>query len=181
MRAIRSAAVVLAITTIPMAAVAQSRETLTLTAAPMRLGLGGTDLSGIAPATAVELQVRYSADPQRRGSIAFGYHWSSHGVDGGEIKVKGLFIEPRYTVTHAASVVAPFVTARYSSVMLRGPALAVFGSAIGVGAGLVMKASSRVQLETAFGVSLMFFPKTGYTPSANGTNSMMRLGVGVNL
>jgi hypothetical protein len=175
------AAVLLALTATPIAAIAQDRETLTVTAAPMWLDLGGTDFSGLAPAAAFELQVRYSADPQHRASVAVGYHWSRHRLGWAEIKVEGLYIEPRYTVTNEASIVVPFFTGRLSSLMLRGPSLAVFGNAVGAGAGLTVKISSQVQLETAVGLSLLFFPTTNYTPRARGTTGNMRIGVGVNL
>ena len=181
MRTIRSAAVVLAISIIPIAAIAQNPETLTFTAAPMWLGLGGTDFTGFESGMGFELQARYRAGPERRGSLAVGYHQSRHQVGGVGVKVQGLFIEPRYALTPHPSTVVPFFTARLTSLVLRGPSAAVYGSAIGAGVALVIEASSWVQLEAAAALSLVFIPTTISYPRANGTDAMMRVGVGVNL
>lgn len=115
--------------------------------------IGGNSISGIG----FEGQFRYT--PASVWSVGVGIQYSSHPSGSEKINILGVFLEPRYAIDIGSDKVAPYLAARLaylheSSSLDVDPGVLVTladfksgGSAFGAGAGVLVRATSRINID----------------------------------
>lgn len=108
--------------------------------------LGGSLIFGAG----FESQLRYT--PPSLWSLGAGVQWSSHTSGPDTLELSGIFLEPRYTVDIGSDRVAPYLAGRVaalrqSSTLQVAGDVSSNGGAAGAGAGLLFRASPRVNLD----------------------------------
>jgi hypothetical protein len=110
--------------------------------------IGGDPISG----TGVELQMRFT--PASLWSVGLGFQHSSHGSGGDNIKISGVFLEPRYAIDVGSDRLAPYLAGRLAmlkqSLVLDETPGATFesnGTAFGGGAGLLIRATKIINVD----------------------------------
>lgn len=109
--------------------------------------IGDKSISG----NGIEAQIRYT--PAAVWTIGAGFQFSSHPSGGDKINIAGGFLEPRYTIDVGSNWVAPYLAARLA-LLSETLTLQAFpgtftsmGSAFGAGAGILIRASKRVNVD----------------------------------
>jgi hypothetical protein len=98
-----------------------------------------------------EVQARYSRGV---GSIGLGYQYTKHVAGQDEVKVSGVFIEPRYTLFVGSPRVIPYLAGRLARLrQTNNFASSSNGYAAGGGGGVIFTLSDRVNLD--FGAALL--------------------------
>lgn len=97
----------------------------------------------------VEAQTRYNPG---RLSYGIGFQYSSHSSGGDDLKLSGVFFEPRFAVDIGSGFVAPYLAGRaawlhQSSDFANYGKFSTNGHAFGLGAGLLCRLTYRVNLD----------------------------------
>jgi hypothetical protein len=121
---------------------AQTRSTWSVQGSGLFAGLGGDAYSGIDPGPGFELQIRRRLDPT--WSLGCGFQGTYHSLSAvsGDVKLQGLFCEPRKLIDIQSDKVFPYVSAR-GSVLRQDLTSGTFessanGATANLGAGLMM-------------------------------------------
>ncbi len=110
------------------------------------LNINGDVIGGVG----VEAMFRYT--PASSWSIGVGYQYTHHTKGSDALDLSGGFIEPRYAIDIGSDRFAPYIAGRLAVLNESSdfPGLGTFSSAglaFGVGAGLLIKASTRVNID----------------------------------
>ena len=97
----------------------------------------------------IEAQARYNPG---RLSYGIGYQYSSHSSGGDELKLTGVFFEPRFAVDVGGGVIAPYIAGRaawlhQSSDFANYGKFSTNGHAFGLGAGMLWRLTYRLNLD----------------------------------
>ncbi len=130
--------------------------------------LNGSDFDGTDAGIGVDGQVRFSVGPS--GSLGIGGQYTSHGVQGISVnlKVTGVFGEPRYYFSVPGRV-KPYLVGRagylHESLSDGGIAYSSNGYLVGGGAGMLVSAGSALNVDLT-----VLFTGVGYGDGTiNGT------------
>jgi len=166
-----------------------------------------------------EAQVRYTPSAF---SFGVGFQWTTHSthifdsipvqfptisfVDEPSVQLYGVFFEPRYTININSNSIAPYVSARLSGLKVKNEVSITDGTetvtltstatgvAINGGGGILVRLSSRINLDAGVTVGYISFgdltleftpsdpafpPQT--IPTDSGTNILGRLGFAIGL
>ena len=187
----RASAILVAVTlaiAVPAAnGAAQSAQPWSIQASALAASqqIGGSAISGFG----FEGQLRYT--PASLWSLGGGVQYSSHPSGNEKINIVGGFLEPRYAIDIGSDKVAPYLAARLaflheSSTLDVDPGVVVTlvefsssGSAFGAGAGVLFRATSRINVDigaafvrqsfssaTSGGSTANFSSFTGYVAKA---------------
>ena len=105
----------------------------------------GNDVGGAG----FEAQLRYNPS---RFSFGLGYQYSAHSSGGDDIKLSGVFFEPRFLFPIGSGRVAPYVAGRVAMLRLKNDfanygEFSTSGRALGVGAGFLTRLTYRLNLD----------------------------------
>jgi len=105
--------------------------------------------SGSVGGAGGEVQVRYNPS---RFSIGLGFQYSHHESGDEQLNLAGVFLEPRVAIDLGSDRVTPYlagrvVLLRQSSDFSTVPSFSTYGSAFGIGGGLLVHLASRVNLD----------------------------------
>ena len=139
---------VLVVAAAPVRASAQSAQPWSLQALFLEASqkVGGQLISG----GGFEGQLRYSPGVW---SFGLGYQYSTHKSSSGQTKINisGVFLEPRYAIDIGSDRVAPYLAGRlaylHQSTTLDIGSVSSSGSAFGAGGGVIIRASSTVNVD----------------------------------
>jgi hypothetical protein len=175
-------------------AAAQSAQRFSLQGSGLNAQLYGSAYDGLHQGYGVEVQARFTPSAWSFGA---GVQYTRHAITGLDQKLKlyGGFIEPRYVIVLRSSAFAPYVSARFSLLKQDLAVGDVSGSATGVtlngGGGLLIRLSSRLNLDlgstygyTRFGDFIVRNSANGLQvagPSGSGTNLVVRVGLALGL
>jgi opacity protein-like surface antigen len=148
-------ALILAVAVLAAKGAAQSAQPWSIQASVLAASqqIGGNSISGIG----FEGQLRYT--PASVWSLGAGFQYSSHPSGNEKIDIVGGFLEPRYAIDIGSDKVAPYLAARLaylheSSTLDVDPGVTVTladfsssGSAFGAGAGVLVRATSRINID----------------------------------
>ncbi len=110
----RLALAALALALVQRSAGAQTRNSWSVQGSALVTGLGGSAYSGIDPGPGFELQARRKLSPT--SSLGCGFQGTYHAFTKfqGDVKLQGLFCEPRQIVDIGSEKVFPYLSARGS-------------------------------------------------------------------
>lgn len=169
------ASLVLAV--LPVGVVAQRPDGITLSAALVRLE-GGDRNWGHVVAIGPEVQWRYSPDLRGGPALGIGYSWLRDTQT--SLRVRGLFFEARYGFGSGSLI--PYVTASHSHLRWTdGWITDIAGAAVNAGAGFMWAFASRVQVDAAAAVSVMYRSGTTFPKKPSATGLSLRVGLGATL
>ena len=99
--------------------------------------------------TGIEVQARYNPG---RLSYGLGYQYSSHKGGGDELKLSGIFFEPRFAMSVGSETVFPYLAGRaallrQSSEFANYGKFSTNGHAFGLGGGLLWSITYRLNLD----------------------------------
>jgi hypothetical protein len=138
----------LAVLVVPTSAFAQARQPYSIQGSVLYTvqDLGPAGSVGGAGA---EVQFRYNPS---RFSIGLGLQYSHHKSGDEELNLSGLFLEPRMAIDAGSDRITPYLAGRV--VLLRQscdfttvPAFSSYGSAFGIGGGLLVHINPRVNFD----------------------------------
>jgi hypothetical protein len=131
------------------AASAQSARPFSVQASPFWTAQRIIDAN--ASGFGVETQVRYS---RGAASVGVGYQYTNHVAGDEEVKVSGVFAEPRYTLFVGSPRLIPYLAGRAARLrQTNNFASSSNGYAVGGGGGVILTLSDRVNLD--FGAALL--------------------------
>ncbi|HEY9226381.1 MAG TPA: hypothetical protein VIP11_07045 [Gemmatimonadaceae bacterium] len=190
------AAAALAVLTVP--AGAQTRAKWSVQGSALFAGLGGGAYSGIDPGAGFELQVRARITPT--WSLGCGFQGTYHSLTSfiGDVKLQGLFCEPRKLIDIQSDKIFPYVSARGAVLrqnLTSGPvSSSADGGTINVGAGVMIPfgpATSKFPTVLELGGSAGYTSFGDYSsvtggqastgPTGGGYNFVLRAGIAVGL
>jgi hypothetical protein len=152
------------------AASAQSAQPWSLQASVLAASqkFGDRSISGVG----FEGQLRYT--PAALWSLGGGVQYTSHPSGGDEMKITGVFLEPRYAFDIGSTRMAPYVAGRLALLKQAltleaqpGREFSSGGSAIGAGAGLLIRATNTINLD--FGAA---FIRQSFSDATEGSQTV---------
>lgn len=138
----------------PAESAAQSAQTWSVQGS---LLLANVDLGGeLVGGAGIEAQLRFT--PASLFSAGAGFQSTSHTSGGEKLTMTGVFVEPRFALDIGSDRVAPYLAGRIaflsqSSDLTNAPNAKSSGVGIGGGGGLLIRASTKVNLD--FGVAFV--------------------------
>jgi hypothetical protein len=148
--------------TLPLSA--QTRSTWSVQGSALFAGLGGDAYSGIEVGPGFELQIRRRLDPT--WSLGCGFQGTYHSLSlvSGDVKLQGLFCEPRKLIDIQNDKIFPYISAR-GSVLRQSLSSGTFessadGATANLGAGIMMPFGSGASTHPTV---LEFGASAGYT------------------
>jgi hypothetical protein len=178
---------------------AQTRSTWSIQGSGLFDGLGGDAYSGIDPGPGFELQIRRRLDPT--WSLGCGFQGTYHSLSAvsGDVKLQGVFCEPRKLIDIQNDKVFPYISAR-GSVLRQSLTSGTFessanGATANLGAGIMMPFGSGASahptvLELGASAGYTWFGDFSATSSGNrtvtgstggGFNFILRVGLAIGL
>jgi hypothetical protein len=185
---------------------AQSAQRVSIQASGLYVGAYGDAYEGLKPGAGGEAQLRYTPSVW---SFGIGGQLSTHdldgqGFEGQQVKLTGIFFEPRRVIDVGSTVVAPYISARFAylrqsidfsltngreTVSVEAKAS---GSQVNAGGGLLFRMSPRVNLDLGATFGMIRFgdvevnvPGGGNTTvdgsSGTGQNLVIRAGLAIGL
>lgn len=191
-----------ALATAPSLGGAQSAQTLSVQASGLYVGTYGTAYEGLKNGAGFEAQLRYTPSAWSFGA---GGQLSMHDIDddgfsGEQVRLAGVFIEPRRVLDFGNARFAPYVSARLAFLRqsidfdVEGESVSASanGTQVNVGGGGLIRLSPRVNLDLGatyglinFGAVEVTVPGLGTTEiegsSGSGRNLVLRAGLSIGL
>ncbi len=136
----------------------------------------------------VELQQRFNRLYATEGfgalSLGLGGQYTSHTRRNDRLGIAGLFVEPRWVPATSFVDVFPYVSARLAVQRMTGDFAFVesgstFGAAIGIGGGLAVKVSRRINIDAGAQLIRQQFGNIGVLPFDPFTTYTAKIGVSV--
>jgi Outer membrane protein beta-barrel domain len=173
---------------------AQSAQRFSVQVSGLYASLFGKTYEGLKDGFGGEAQLRFTP-----GALSFGagFQYTSHDdqIVGDKVKLYGGFFEPRYVISAGSEHVAPYISTRFSVLRESFNVGDFSGAATGVtlngGGGLLVRLTSRVNLDagatygyTKFGDTEVVNHATGETtrvPSGSGSNIIGRIGLAIGI
>jgi opacity protein-like surface antigen len=175
--AARTVVLTLAVLVVPTKVFAQARQPYSIQGSVLYT-VQDFGTAGTVGGAGAEVQFRYNPS---RFSIGLGLQYSHHQSGDDKLNLSGLFLEPRMAIDVGSDRVTPYLAGRiallhqscdFSTV----PAFSSYGSAFGVGGGLLVHLNPRVNLDAggaylrqtlgdktfSDGLSVDFAPINGY-------------------
>jgi hypothetical protein len=168
----------------PAAGRAQSAQALSIQVSGLYAGLFGNAYAFLKDGFGAEAQLRYTPS---RLSIGGGLQWTRHSTQITSVPMSlfGIFIEPRYVIPVNSSSMAPYLSLRMSVLKQRISDDRYSGSSSGltgnVGAGLLFRLGSRVNLDAGASFGYTTFGDLTITDNSDGSTSSGPGGSGSNL
>jgi hypothetical protein len=170
---------------------AQSAQALSLQVSGLYNGVFGNVFTGLQDGLGGEVQIRYTPGAL---SVGAGFQYTGHDLEGRPIDAQlyGGFVEPRYRIYAGSSVVAPYVSVRFSVLKIGfSDSLSVSSGFLQLngGGGLLYRLGPRFNLDlgATYGYNRLLngtLRQDGRPPrptSGSGANIIVRLGVAVGL
>jgi opacity protein-like surface antigen len=138
----------LAVLLIPTRLFAQARQPYSIQGSALYT-VQDLGTSGSVGGAGAEVQFRYNPS---RFSIGLGLQYSHHQSGDEELNLAGVFLEPRMAIDAGSDRVTPYLAGRIallrqSSDFSTVPAFSSYGSAFGVGGGLLVHLNPRVNFD----------------------------------
>ena len=138
-------------TLLPAAAHAQSAQPYSLQLAALFTSFnnGGVSVGGIGVEPQFRLNRLYSTDEFGALSLGIGGQFTSHSRGGDNLKISGLFFEPRWVPALKSNTVFPYLSARLAFLRQTNnfEAPTSSGTGFGAGGGLAIKLTRTTNLD----------------------------------
>lgn len=150
--------VAVAVFVFPAALVAQARQPFSIQGSALYTveQLGDAGLTG---GLGGEFQLRYNPSGF---SVGLGYQFSHHASGNKTLDLGGVFVEPRMAIDAGSDVVTPYIAGRVAllqqtSELVTVPKFSSKGTAFGVGGGMVVTLSRRINFDAGAAYILQSF------------------------
>lgn len=157
---------------------AQSAQAISLQVSGLYIGFGGSAYSDMSSGAGGEAQVRYTSGAM---SLGIGYQYTRHTMEGedGHMSNQGAFIEPRYVFGTSSPTLAPYVSARFGLLRMKGilPEDSNGGN-VNFGGGILARLTSRTNLD--FGATYGYTRFSGGI-AGSGSDLVLRAGFALGL
>jgi opacity protein-like surface antigen len=147
-----------AVLVLPTVLVAQARQPFSIQGSALYTveQLGEAGLTG---GLGGEIQLRYVPSQL---SVGLGYQFSHHASGDKKLDLSGVFLEPRMAIDAGSDVLTPYIAGRIAvlqqtSELVTVPKFSSNGTAFGVGGGVVVNVSRRVNLDAGAAYILQSF------------------------
>ncbi len=141
-------AVTLSALIVPTTLVAQARQPFSIQASALYT-VQDLGTAGSVGGAGAEIQARFNPS---RYSIGLGFQYSHHQSGDEKLDLSGVFLEPRIAIDAGSDRITPYLAGRI--VLLRQtsdfgtvPSFSTYGSAFGVGGGLLIHLTPRVNFD----------------------------------
>ncbi len=174
LRSLSRGAVALAITlaSLSNAASAQSAQKYAVQFAVLSTsidGAGGNSIGGAGVEPQIRYNLAYAKESLGGLTLGFGGQWTSHSGGADNLKISGIFLEPRWVPRTKSSRFFPYLSGRLA--LLRQTSnfgTASSGSGFGGGAGLAVKFTPTVNLDAGLALVRQQFGEFQFTDNTVG-------------
>lgn len=110
---------------------------------------GGTNVGGVGVEPQFRLNRLYSTDDFGALSLGIGGQFTSHSRNGDNLRITGVFLEPRWVPALKSNTIFPYLSARLSLLQQSNnfEAPSSSGSGFGAGGGVAIKLTRTVNLD----------------------------------